>query len=73
MGSTRAKLQHWLINLDDQTAELLKVGHRQLGPIAGRVSVKPLVIEIVDQILDRTKADHLKWDDDGSARKTHDG
>ena len=40
-GSTRAELQHWELNLDDQTACIVNEGHRQLQTMAPRVSSKP--------------------------------
>lgn len=66
MGSTRAELQHWSINMDDATVELVHVGHRQLQPTADRVSVTELAADIVQQILYGDDLDHLKWEDDGS-------
>jgi hypothetical protein len=32
LGSTQATLQHWEVNLDEMTAEIVKTGHRQLAP-----------------------------------------
>jgi hypothetical protein len=51
LGSTRAKLQHWEVNLDAGTAEITKTGHRQLEPMAPRISIKGIADEIAQAIL----------------------
>lgn len=55
-GSTRAELQHWKVDLDAGTAEITKTGHRQLEPMATRISIKGIADEIAQAI--------LKGDDD---------
>jgi hypothetical protein len=66
MGSTRAELQHWAVNIDDATVKLDSVGHRQLYPTAERVYVAGIAADIVQQILSADDPDHLKWEEDGS-------
>jgi len=51
VGSTRAELQHWEVNLDATTAEITKTGYRQLEPMAPRISIKGMEEEIVQAIL----------------------
>jgi hypothetical protein len=50
MGSTRAELQHWEVNVELKTAVIVKCGHRQLKPMAERVYIKPLVESILAAI-----------------------
>jgi hypothetical protein len=52
LGSTRAELQHWEVNLDAGTAEITKTGHRQLKTMAARVSIKGMAEEIAQAILE---------------------
>ncbi len=66
MGSTRAELQHWSVNIDDATVKLVHVGQRQLQPTAKRVYVAEIAADIVQQILSADDPDHLKWEEDGS-------
>ena len=56
LGSTRAELQHWEVNLDTGTAEITKTGHRQLEPMVPRISIKGMAEEIAQAV--------LKGDDD---------
>ena len=51
VGSTRAELQHWEVNLDAGTAEITKTGHRQLESMAPRISIKGMAEEIAQAIL----------------------
>lgn len=51
LGSTRAELQHWEVNLDDRTASITKTGHRQLVSMAPRISIKRMAEEIAQAIL----------------------
>lgn len=64
LKSTRAELQHWDVDVEEGTATLRKVGHRQLYPMAKRIYVKPLVNEIVEAILNRTPDARVEcWED----------
>ena len=54
-GSTRAELQHWEVDLDAGTAEIIKTGHRQLYSMAPRISVKGMAEEIAEAILSGEK------------------
>ncbi len=67
-GSTRAELQHWELNLDDQTASIVKEGHRQLQTMAPRVSVKTIAEEIVALILSGNEDERILRLDDGSVK-----
>lgn len=65
MGSTRADLQHWNINLEDNAIELVHVGVRQIRPMAARVSITGIADEITQQILSGDGSDYLKWEESG--------
>ena len=67
-GSTRAELQHWELNLDYQTASIVKEGHRQLEPMAPRVSVKAIAEEIAGLILSGSEDERILRLDDGSVK-----
>ena len=67
-GSTRAELQHWELNLDDQTACIVKVGHRQLEPMAPRVSVITIAEEIAGLILSGSEDERILRLDDGAVK-----
>lgn len=67
-GSTRAELQHWEVNLDDQTACIVKEGHRQLQTMAPRVSVKAVAEEIATLIVSGRDDERILRLDDGSVK-----
>jgi hypothetical protein len=51
LGSSRAEIQHWEVDLEKKTAILTKTGHRQLRPMRPRLNIEPLVEEIVRLIV----------------------
>jgi hypothetical protein len=61
LGSTRAEVQHWEVNLEKQTATIIKVGHRQLSPMAKRVYIRPLAEELLQAISAGKKDERLIW------------
>ena len=70
LGSSRAELQHWEVNLDEMTAEIVKIGHRQLVPMANRISVKALAEEIANAIQTGIRDDRVTAKDGVNAIKT---
>ena len=68
LGSSRAELQQWTLDIDRRTATCETVSHRQLRPMQRRLNVVPLAEEIVRLILERRADDRLKWNNDGSVR-----
>ncbi len=50
-GSTRAELQHWEVNLNNKTAQITNTRHRQLEPMAPRLSIKGLAEDVAQAIL----------------------
>jgi len=61
MGSSRAELQHWTIDVEHKTVTMGVKGYRQISPRAAPLDVKPIVEEIVQLVLNRAKDDRLKW------------
>jgi len=68
MGSTRAELQDWSLNLSEGTAEMTSKRHRQLRSMGERMDVKKLAREMAEAILGDKKAEGLKRMPDGRVR-----
>jgi hypothetical protein len=68
MGSTRATLQEWTVNVEASTAHRIEARSRQVRPMKGRLDVRPLADEIAQLIVSRKKDERLRWADDGSVR-----
>jgi len=68
MGSTRAELQHWEIDVAERTARLVKVGHRQLNSMASRTDIEGLAEEITVRILSGEDDDRIKRFEDRSVK-----
>jgi hypothetical protein len=66
LGSTRAEVQVWTLDLDMRTAKCALGSYRQLRPSAPRLNVQPLADEIFQIIRDREEDERLKWNEDGS-------
>ena len=66
LGSTRAELQHWEVNVEHKTAVIVKCGHRQLKPMAGRIYIKPLVECILAAIRSGSENEFVAKHDDGT-------
>jgi hypothetical protein len=68
MGSTRAELQRWTVDLHHQTASCESTGHRQLSPMAKRVDVRPIADEVADKIVSGEADDRVHRLGDGRVR-----
>jgi hypothetical protein len=68
LGSTRATLQHWTVDVERKTVACALGGHRQLRPMAQRLNVDPIAEEIASQIVNRRQDERLKWYPDGRVR-----
>lgn len=69
LGSTRADLQTWTVNLDLETATPTTSGYRQIRPRATRLDVEPLVSEVIGLVVDGADDKRLKWSaDHGTVR-----
>lgn len=67
-GSTRAELQHWIVNVDECTASIGKIGIRQLRPMAKRLSLEDMADDVADLIVNRVEDERLRWLNDGSVK-----
>lgn len=69
LGSTRAELQVWSVDLDNNRVSCAKSrSYRQLVPRAERVRAEPIASEIAEAI-NAGRDDHrLKWGRDGTVR-----
>lgn len=67
-GSTRAEMQHWQVDLDRKTAEVVGAGRRQLTRMSKAVDVRPIAEEIAERVLAGDEDDRLRRSADGSVR-----
>jgi hypothetical protein len=65
LGSSRAELQNWAIDISKQIASLGGNSHRQLRPSQPRLDVAPLANAVARSILSRQRDEYLKWFPDG--------
>ena len=65
MGSTRAELQHWAVDVEHKTVTMDMSGYRQITPRAAPLDIKPIAKEIVDLVLHRAEDHRLKWSKKG--------
>lgn len=68
LGSSRAELQRWVVDLDGRVAEYQTDGYRQLYPRAASVDVKPIADELVALILSGSQDERLRWSAGGNVR-----
>ncbi len=68
VGSTRAELQHWTVNIDEMKAYAGNAGYRQIYKRQPPLNVKPIAEEIAALIIKRQQDDRLKWIGDGQIR-----
>lgn len=68
MGSSRAELQSWFVDLDRRVAECEVTGYRQLSPRAAGVDVKPIADELTTLIISGTQDERLQWSAGGHVR-----
>jgi len=65
MGSTRADLHRWTVDLEKGVAEYGKWGMRQVRAKQPRLDVNPIAHEIADLIVNHKDDNRLKWYEDG--------
>jgi len=68
LGSTRAELHRWSVNVTDKTAVCERVGHRQLRPMARRLSIQPMAEEVASKIVQGQGDERLIWEGEGTVR-----
>ena len=61
MGSSRAELHEWTLDLDKQTAHCATARSRQVEPRAKALNVKPIADELAGLIADKCSDPRLKW------------
>ena len=65
LGSTRADLYTWAVDLDRYTAEIIGKNRRQLYPTAKPIRVKPIAEDVGDRICKRKDDPRLTWIEPG--------
>lgn len=68
MGSSRAELQHWTIDVEHRTVTMAEVGYRQISPRVDPLDVKPIADELVTLITRGSKDKRLQWSALGRVR-----
>ena len=69
LGSTRAELQNWRVDLDRKTAQCsLSRSYRQALPRADVVKIEPIAQELAESIALGHSDPRLKWQGDGTVR-----
>ncbi|MFC1968760.1 hypothetical protein ACFLVX_05200 [Chloroflexota bacterium] len=68
LGSTRAEVQEWAVDLDRRVAVCQIIGYRQVHPRQSAIDVKPIADELVRLILGSSQGDRLQWSADGRVR-----
>lgn len=68
MGSSRAEMQAWTIDVEEGTACCEVKGYRQLSPRQPPLDVKPLAEEVVTAIVQHADEPRLKWVDQDTVR-----
>ncbi len=64
LGSSRAALHFWSVNVDSGTVEIVKKSWRQLSPSSRRLNVAPIATEIAELMINDKDDERLKWSDD---------
>jgi hypothetical protein len=68
LGSSRAELQGWTVNLAEKSACCGIVGRRQIQPMQARLGVRPLADDIATHVVAHNHDPRLKWYADGRVR-----
>ena len=68
LGSSRADLHKWTLNLENKTAECKISGYRQLTPRQPNLNVKKIAEEIIPIIISKKLDERIKWYPDGTVR-----
>ena len=56
LGSTRAELQRWKLNLTTRTAQGLPQGYRQLRPVSPKLDVKSIAADVCEAVRQGSKS-----------------
>jgi len=66
LGSTRAEIQKWDLNVENRTANLTRTSYRQIKSRQKNLNVKPIAKEIAKIIVNKEIDEWLRWSKDGS-------
>ena len=66
LGSSRAELQHWKVDISERSAVISRTGHRQLRPRDPPLKVEPLAKSVVEAVSAGRDDPRLKWSEDRS-------
>jgi hypothetical protein len=66
LGSSRAEIQRWTLDMAERTRRCEPGGHRQLVPLSARLKVEPLIQRVVGLIASGEQDAWLKWHENGS-------
>lgn len=61
LGSSRAEVQEWVVDLDQRSKAIKSVGRRQVRPMQAKLDMAPIAQELADAILAERQDDRLKW------------
>jgi len=68
LGSSRAEVQEWTVDLERLTASVKVARHRQVRPTKPRLDVKLFAADLCSAILTGKQDDRLKWDGTSKVR-----
>jgi hypothetical protein len=68
LGSSRAEIHRWTLDLDAKTATCAPHSYRQVRPAQARLDVQPLVEEVLEAMRNRRADERLNWQKDGTVR-----
>ena len=68
MGSSRAELQYWTVDVEHKTATMGVKGYRQISPSQSTVDVKPIANKLTELIINGHNDERLQWSTDGRVR-----
>jgi hypothetical protein len=68
MGSSRAELHYWAVDLDNMKASITRSGHRQLYPQDKRLNTRELAEQVMDRICAGEDDPWLSWKNESKTR-----
>jgi hypothetical protein len=68
LGSSRAEVQEWTVDLQSMTASVKVAGRRQISPLKPKLDVNSIAADLCSAILTGKQDDRLKWDGTSKVR-----
>ena len=68
LGSTRAELQEWTLDLEHMIAKREKIGYRQVYRKQAPFDVKPIARELCEAIVSGSSDERLRWSGSGAVQ-----